>query len=147
MRHTLALACGLAFLLLPASAGAAVTPDRDAPDIAAALTAVAGTGSSFVPIAPLGNPAAVGDAPLGGFPTSGGTFAVLSSGDAAKADPANVSNGGQNGSTPDAGGPRPNVWDLTTLRLDGIVPTGVNCALFSFRFYTDEEPGLSLIHI
>ena len=141
MRRIAALACGLTCLASPAAASAAVAPDRDAPDVAAALTAVAGTGSSFAPIAPLGNPAAVGDAPLGGFPTNGGTFAVLSSGDAAKADPENTSDGGENGSAPDAESTRPQVWDLTMLRVDGTVPAGVNCALFSFRFYTDEEPG------
>jgi hypothetical protein len=145
MRRALLLLSAAAALAAPASASAAVTPDRDAPDVAAALSAPAAAtataASSFEPIAPLGNPAAVSDGVLGGFPTDGNSFAVLSSGDAASADPANEPGEGDNGGVPDPQGPRPSVYDLTTLQLDLRVPEGVNCALLSFRFLTDEAPG------
>ena len=145
MRRALLALTAAAALAAPASASGAVTADRDAPDIAAALSApaaVAATATaSFAPIAPAGNPAAISDGLLGGFPTNGSTFAALSSGDALKADPAIEPGDGENGGEPTAGGPRPSVYDLTTLRLDLRVPEGVNCAVFSFRFLTDEEPG------
>ena len=66
---------------------------------------------------------------------------MLSSGDATKADPAVEPGDGVNGGEAAAVGPRPSVYDLTTLRLDLRVPAGVNCAVLSFRFLTDEEPG------
>jgi hypothetical protein len=144
MRRALLLLSAAAALAAPASASAAVTPSRDEAAVATALSAPAGAGvtvaRSWVRIAPAGNPAAISDGLLGGFPTNGSSFAVLSSGDAAKADPANTSVGDENGGAPEPA-PRVGVEDLTTLRLDLRVPAGVNCAAFSFRFLTDEEPG------
>lgn len=131
-----------AAVAMPASASAAVTPSRDPAAVSTALSAAGATiGASFAPIAPAGNPAAISDSQLGGFPTAGSSFAVLSSGDAVKADPATAPGDGANGSAPDPQSQRPNVYDLTTLRLDLQVPAGVNCALLSFRFLTDEAPG------
>jgi hypothetical protein len=140
MRRILALGCVLAGLALPASASAAVTPNRDATAVGTAMSTIAGT-AEWLQIAPLGNPAAVADSPLSDFPRNGGTFAILSSGDAVKADPAATPIGEDNGSTESTDGPRAGVNDLTILQLSTTVPEGVNCALFSFRFLTDEEPG------
>jgi Bacterial Ig-like domain len=144
VRRFLALLVAASAVALPASAGAAVTPTRNA-DVLAGAMATSGTRStitaaSLPALPPAGNPAAVADGSLGGFPTDGPSFAILSSGDAAKADPANTSIGDDDGGTPDPAGPRPSVYDLTTLELDASIPAGVNCALFSFRFATDEEP-------
>ena len=93
MRRIAALACGLSCLLLPSSANATVTSTRNPTDLGAAIAApaaaAAGTVSSFTANPPNGDPTATADAPLGGFPTNGAGFAVLSSGDALKADPLN----------------------------------------------------------
>ena len=145
MRRALLVLSAAAALAVPSSASAAVTADRDAPDVAAAISAPAAAAAtvatSWTPLAPLGNPAAISDGLLGGFPTNGSSFAVLSSGDATKADPAVEPGDGENGGAPDPASQRPSVYDLTTLRLDLRVPAGVNCAVLSFRFLTDEEPG------
>jgi Bacterial Ig-like domain len=145
MRRALLLITTAAALAAPAAASAAVTATRTAGDVATALSApaanTAAAGSSFAPIAPIGNPAAISNGVLGGFPTNGSSFAVLSSGDATKADPANPAGESDNGGTPDPAGTRPSVYDLTTLKLDLRVPAAANCAVFSFRFLTDESPG------
>jgi hypothetical protein len=142
MRRLLLLLVAAVALAAPASAGATVTPSRDANAVATALSAPAATAartaSSFTTIPPNGNPTAVSNGALGGFPTSGSSFAVLSSGDALEADPAKTAGDDDDGGAP-AG--RPDVFDLTTLKLDLTVPAGVSCAVFSFRFYTDEAPG------
>jgi hypothetical protein len=144
VRRLLALLVAASAVALPATASAAVTPTRD-PDALAGAIATSGaqaaiTAASLPALAPAGNPAAVASGPLGGFPVDGAGFAILSSGDAAKADPANASIGDDDGSPPDPEGPRPSVYDLTTLKVDATIPAGVNCAVFAFRFYTDEEP-------
>ena len=145
MRRALFLASAAAALAAPAAASAAVTPTRDAGAVATALAAPAAAGATaaaaFEPIAPNGNPAAVSDGALGGFPTNGSSFAILSSGDATHADPAIDPGDGMNGTVPDPASQRPSVYDPTTLRLSLRVPDGVNCALVSFRFLTDEAPG------
>ena len=89
-RAALLLLSAAAALAAPASASAAVTPTRDAVAVAAALStpavaAVTGLASfeaAAATIPPNGNPAATSDGLLGGFPTDGSSFAVLSSGDA-----------------------------------------------------------------
>jgi len=142
MRRIVLLACGLALAVLPASASAAVTPDRTAGDLSTALSnSAAVTGAAFTALPPLGNPAAVADSPFSDFPQAGTSFAILSSGDAVHVDPDATANGGENGSFEPTDGPRAGVNDLVTLRVDLTVPESANCALLSFRFLTDEEPG------
>ena len=61
MRRIALLACALALAVLPASASAAVTPDRTAGDLSTAMSSSAGvTGAEFTPIPPAGNPAGGG---------------------------------------------------------------------------------------
>src|SRR5690242_16940149 len=81
-------------LIAAAPATAAITPTRDAPTVASALADPLGaslTGASFDVIPPVPSegpdvhPAAVSDTPLTGFATSGPSYAILSSGDAARA--------------------------------------------------------------
>jgi hypothetical protein len=145
MRRALLLASAAAALAAPAAASAAVTPTRDAGIVATALAAPGAAGATaaagFEPIAPNGNPAAVSDGALGGFPTNGSSFAILSSGDATHADPATEPADGSDGTVPDPESQRPSVYDPTTLRLSLRVPNGLNCAVVSFRFLTDEAPG------
>ncbi len=109
MRRALLVLSAVAALAVPSSASAAVTADRDAADVAAAISAPAAAAAtvatSWTTLAPLGNPAAISDGLLGGFPTNGSSFAVLSSGDATKADPAVEPGDGVNGGAPDRGGP------------------------------------------
>jgi len=143
MPRKVALVAVLACLAFAAPAAADVVANRDADQVAGALAEPLGgafAGALLDPIPGGGQPAAVGTTPLGGFATSGSTFAVLSSGDATLADdPAtnpdasspNDGGGGNHGST---------VADLTTLRVDLRVPAGPNCLRLDLRFLSEEFP-------
>ena len=143
MRRALLVLSAVAALAAPASARAAVTPDRDAPDVAAALSAT-GRASPRRPSRRSRRPATRPRSPTGCSAASPPTGpASRSSAPATPSGPIpRTSRGsGDNGSAPDPASQRPSVYDLTTLRLDLRVPAGVNCAVFSFRFLTDEAPG------
>ncbi len=81
--------------------------------------------------------AGIGDTGLAGFPTSNSSFGVLTSGDAELADDPN-SSGGSGATTGGVAYGEAN--DPVTLRIDLLVPTGVNCVGFDFRFLSDEFP-------
>lgn len=134
------MACA-ATLVLPAAAPAAVTPTRDAAQLAAALTesGTTVTGASFTTIPATGTPAAVSDEALAGFPRQGGRFVILSSGDATKAPNASQAAGASAnlGGAARAGG---SDRDATVLKLDLKVPSGANCVTFAFRFMSEEYP-------
>jgi hypothetical protein len=138
-RTSLAVLLGL--LLAPAAASATVSPTRAPGDLAAAIDGTATTGASFDAIPPNGAPAAVADEPLASFPTSGSSYAVLSTGNATFADNVNLSgsdtenNGG--GHVSGRGG---NDFDVVVLRIGVNVPGGTNCLSFDFRFLTEEFP-------
>ncbi|MCU0314596.1 MAG: choice-of-anchor L domain-containing protein [Solirubrobacteraceae bacterium] len=137
-----ALAAGLA-LLAPAPAGAAITPTRSAGDLASALTeggSAQVTGASFVTIPPNGNPAAVSDVALAGFPKQGGRYVILSSGDAAAAQNASQGAGASLSLGAMARTPAGSDRDATVLKLDLKVPSGANCVTFAFRFASEEFP-------
>ena len=152
MRRFLVLACGVLGLALPASAGAAITTTRDASQLTGAMAAPGAQGAisaaSFTEIPPTGTPHAIVDGVLGGFPTEGGTFAILSTGDAALADDANTGTG----DGADDGGPQGhgdpadpeispgNAYDTSILRVDFTTPPGTNCLAFGFRFLSEEFP-------
>lgn len=132
-------------LVAAAPASATVTPSSNAPTVASAMTdaLVPGvlSGSSFPVIAAApAKPAATIDSPLAGFPTSGSTYAILSSGDTTLADDPNTApdsgatNGSGNGGHGDA------VEDLVTLRLAISVPGSANCLSLDFRFLSEEFP-------
>jgi hypothetical protein len=122
-----------------APAGAAVTPTRNALELARAIEDAPGlvTGAEFTAIPLLGNPAAVSSSPLGQFPVSGETFAILGSGDTSLVERGNdsPSSGADNGGPPLRG-----AQDVTTLRLDFTVPPGFSCATIAFRFFSEEFP-------
>lgn len=81
--------------------------------------------------------AGVSDSPLTGFPTSGGSFGILTSGDAELADDPNTAGG----SGEDTGGQGyQDAFDPVTLKIDINVPTGANCVGFDFRFLSEEYP-------
>ena len=131
-------------LVAAASAGAAVTPSRDAVALAAAMDvpAVAGTPATLPAIPPNGNPLGVGTTGVAPFPRAGSTFAVLTTGDATQADVV-----GGNNSSDDGGGlvTSPNrgntALDVSTLQIPFTVPAGgPNCVSFDFRFLSEEYP-------
>jgi hypothetical protein len=94
--------------------------------------------ASFVAVPPSGFPHAT-SSPFSFFPTAGSDFAILSTGTAAIADDANV--GPDSGASLGGGNVRGNSdLDVTVLRLDLAVPSGVNCLKFDFAFYSEEFP-------
>src|SRR5262245_62142622 len=106
-------------LALAGSALPTISPTTSASDLASAMDPLVLLGASFVANPPEGTPNAVADSgsALGGFPTAGGTYAILTSGDANLADDPNSS--GSSGE--DLGGP--NVrgdtdFDVTILKID-----------------------------
>lgn len=139
-----AVACAAALMFGATPSLAATTPTRDADVVAGtfiqAMPQGSVTNSAFVEIPPSGNPAAISDSKLAGFPMNGPTFAILSTGDAAAAEEPDSTgarsstNGGGGGSH---GG---SVNDLVTLRVDLSVPEGRNCLTFDFRFLSEEFP-------
>lgn len=130
----------LALLLVAAAAQAAVTPTRTATDLAGAMAASGTqvTGAAFLEVPPGGQPNAVSDVGLGGFPLDGASYAILSSGDARHADPTFGGGEDEDGGPPSHGG---NAQDVTVLRVDLVAPATVNCLSFGFRFLTDEAQG------
>ncbi len=142
-RFTAAAAAALAALAVGAApAGAVITPNKTATDLAAALNdtnSVAITGASFVSIPPNANPTALVNSPLAGLPTGGSTFALLSTGDATLADKPNTSSG----SGANAGGVAvrgDTDRDVTILKIGLNVPAGANCLTIDFRFLSEEFP-------
>ena len=127
----------LTVLLGTVSAQAAVTPTRTATELAAALAAPGTqvTGAAFLEVPPAGQPAAVSDVPLGGFPLDGSSYAILSSGDARHADPATGPTEDEDGGPAGHGG---NAQDITVLRVDVVAPAAANCVSVGFRFLSDE---------
>ncbi len=94
-------------------------------------------GAVFSALPPGAKPAAVSTTKLGGFPTNGKSFAILSTGNAGLADRPNDSE--RSGS--ESGGPAiRGARDVAIMRVDLNVPKGANCLSFDFRFLTEEFP-------
>jgi hypothetical protein len=133
---------------LAAPALAAITTTRSSSTIASAIVADTSTisGSSFQEIAPTGpggeEPHAVSDSALGGFATNGGSYGILTNGDATLADDANGSGsdgvdlGGDNGDVVRGD----NDYDVSVLKVDLNVPASTNCMTVDFRFLSEEFP-------
>jgi hypothetical protein len=106
------------------------------------------SGASFPVIPPIPSegedvhPAAVADSALAGFPTSGGTYAILSSGDATLAGDPDSSNSltGENGDGKGTAAHGTGVHDMVQLRVDLNVPANGNCLSLDFRFLSEEYP-------
>jgi hypothetical protein len=149
VRLWLATAGLIAAILVVSGAGAAITPTTSATDLAAAITSdpTFVAGASFVTVPPAGNADGVSTTSLAGFPSDGGSYAILSTGDAAAAASPNANNPDDPGPDDDqsAGDGGGNVrgdsdFDVTILRIDLKVPAGANCLSIDFRFLSEEFP-------
>ncbi len=93
--------------------------------------------AAFAARPPYGRVAARSTKKLAGFPRQGGSYMILSNGDATFADNGNDSRStGRNAGGPTIRGNR----DVTIFRMNLRVPKGRNCLSFSFRFLTEEFP-------
>ncbi len=91
----------------------------------------------FSALPPSSKPAAASTTRLAGFPTRGGSFGILSTGNARRADdPNNAPDTGTESRGPSIRGAR----DVVIMRIDLRVPTGDNCLSFDFRFLSEEFP-------
>ncbi len=97
-------------------------------------------GSEGIPPVASPTPVAVVSSPLAGFPTSGSSFGILSSGDALLADDANDTSGSGADNEGGGGGHGTSFYDLVTLKLDISVPLAANCLALDFRFLSEEFP-------
>jgi hypothetical protein len=139
----LAVLVAIGLLATAATAGATVTPESNAPALAAAMDVLpADAAAASLPTSPpMGTPLGIGRTAVGPFPRAGGTFAVLTSGDATQADQPDgndsSSDGGALVTQPDRGN---TALDVSTLKIPFNVPAGSNCASFDFRFLSEEYP-------
>lgn len=149
VRHAAALAALTIPMMVPTifiatPANAAITTAAGSAGALAIATAVAGpgaavTGASFLTVPPAGTPNGVADAPLSVMPTNDTTFGILTTGNVALADDANVAG---NTSAHNGGGPVPGrgdtALDVSVLKVDLDVPAGANCLTVDFAFYSEE---------
>src|SRR5258706_5749619 len=138
---TAAGALGLALLVITPLAVAGILLASNPADIVQSIAdnpAIV-TGAAFTTIPPHGTPHGIGSSPLAGFPVSGGTFAILTTGNAACADAPNTA---PNTSASDGGtSVRGDTdHDVSILRIDLDVPGGANCLSINFRFLSEEYP-------
>jgi len=138
---TKAIALGLALLVIAAPALGAILLTSSAADLVQSMADQPAlvTGAAFVTIPPGGQPHGIGDAPLAGFPLSGGTYAIMTTGNAVHADEPNTA---PNTSGSDGG---PSVrgdtdHDVSVLKIDLNVPDDANCLSINFRFLSEEYP-------
>jgi hypothetical protein len=84
----------------------------------------------------------IGNSALSGFPTSGSTFGLLTSGDPTIADTPNDGEGeGESVEYEDNGSVRGDTdHDVTVLKIGVTVPPGRNCLSLDYRFLSDEFP-------
>ena len=135
-------ACSATALLGAGTASAAINGTENPNDLAGAITGAPVSGATLdaAPQSSTGFfPDAVVDSPLGAFPTSGGTFSILTTGNSALADDPNdsQSDGEPLGYTNPARG---EAHDPTTLGVPVTVPAGANCLAFDYKFLSEEFP-------
>ena len=136
-------------LALSGTAQAVTTPTEDANAFAAAVGGASGAFTyDYACVADdpgtVGDdeslcPTGIGDTPLAGFPTAGPTYGILTTGNAAYADDANLAEDTEyrwDNLTTDIG---PDVWDAQVARVDMGAAT-TSCLAFDFRFLSEEYP-------
>lgn len=146
LRSAVVLGC-LALLTVitagPATSTTTTVPN-DATGAGQLATAMAATGftpgaASFQTVPPMGTPHAVSNTPLAGFPTSGSTYAILTSGDANLAETPNTS--GSSGLSLGGNAVRGDTdRDVSVLAIPFSVAAGQNCLTLDLRFLSDEFP-------
>src|SRR5687767_5380372 len=127
----------LCWLVGAETAGAAVTGTRDAKRVARAMASEPSVvrGARFIKLPPRGRPAAISTTRLVGFPRSGNSFAVLSSGNATRIDNENAE---EDLSFNNGGVRYRGTRDTVVLRVDLQVPSNARCLSVSFRFLSEE---------
>lgn len=126
-------------VLVPSVADAAVSSTRSATKVAKAIASKPSfvRSASWVTLSPRGRPAAVSTSKLVGFPRSGNSYGVLSTGDATALDDPNDENDLSHNN-----GPRSRVVrgtrDTVILKVNVNVPRGANCLTVTFRFLSEE---------
>ena len=139
-------ACALLSAAVSARADAAITPSNDGGALTAALAGSPSPVSGASVITP-NYPGANGilsngfsDTPLGGFPTSGPNFTILTNGDSQLADDANSANlsGSTNGIR--GTGALAGAFDYTILSVPITATRQARCVGFDFRFLSEEYP-------
>ena len=132
----------LAIALAPAAAHADIIEYPLNPSATPLARAMAGNApivdrAVFSALPPSARPAAVSTTPLAGFPRTGSSFAILSTGNARLADDPNDDAGaGSQSRGPSIRGAR----DVVIMRIDLRIPRDANCLSFNFRFLTEEYP-------
>ena len=128
-------------MVLGSAADAGITPAGSAAELARAVAQnpATVTGAAFATVPPNGTPTAVSDTPLAGFPTSGSSYAILSTGDATLASQPNDA---PDSAADDGGGAvrGDGEFDVTTMKIDVRVPQDANCLSFDFKFLSEEYP-------
>jgi hypothetical protein len=135
------LGAALAAAGVTAPAAAAITTTSDASTLAGAMLEDGSVlaAAAFTELPPTGTPHGVSDSSLAGFPTHGGTFAILTSGNAELADDPNAT--GDSGEGIGGANVRGNTdFDVSVLRLDLAVPSDKNCLSVDFKFLSEEYP-------
>jgi uncharacterized repeat protein (TIGR01451 family) len=135
-----ALAIAAVALMSAVGAGASITPQTGAAGALAIAQAMASsanvTGASF-PATTGGTPAGTSTTVLGGFPSDGSGFGILTTGDVnAVPIPASFANTNNGGGAVRGDTDR----DVTVLKTDITVPTGANCLTVDFKFLSEEYP-------
>ncbi len=136
-RAGLVIALGAVILAVPVqSAVGAVTGTNNANTVATAIDPSSTGAFTFTVGA---TQAGTGNTALSGFPTSGGTYGILTSGNANIADDPNTGNG--DGASLLINDPaRGDANDSQTLAINFNVPGGNTCALVDFKFLSEEFP-------
>jgi hypothetical protein len=122
-------------------AGAAITGTNDAGTLANAMSSIP-TSTPSLDVSPAATPPfanGTANTPLSGFPTNGGTFTILTTGDVSLAGtPNNAPDSGADlGYNPPARG---DANDPTTLGVGFNVPQGSNCVNLDYKFFSEEFP-------
>ena len=142
MRSKLLSAAIVGMGVAPASAAAQIVEYPKNPSATPLAKAMAGDpsivrGAVFSALPPSARPAAVSATSLAGFPRSGSSFAILSTGNARLADDANdAPDSGAGSRGPAIRGAR----DVVIMRIDLRIPRAANCLSFNFRFLSEEYP-------
>jgi hypothetical protein len=112
----------------------AITTGASALQVAQAMAANPDiiTGASYVTRPPSNLTVGLSDTVFPGFPISGGTYGIMSTGSASfGSTTSNMGGGNVRGDTD---------RDVTIMRIDLVVPNGANCLGFEFRFLSVEWP-------